>query len=129
MLDINRNQPVPGRSVVGAEIQFIADVANQGVVMVKAFDEHYGFGGRIGQVLVDNGVAIVGTHCNRDNQVFAIFSDTGTRAPVRKIRSCVNHPVLFLGCYQLVKEDRHILVQRLEFFLLFCLGIAAVVKA
>ena len=43
---------------VSGEIEFVTDISNQRVVVIKALDKHDRFGIRIGQILVADRVAI-----------------------------------------------------------------------
>ncbi len=129
VLRVDYDQAILGCAIIGAEIQIVADIADQAVVVVEALDDGPEFGPGLRQVLVDDRITVVRADRDRDDEMITVVGHRCARTPVGLFRNLVHQFVLGLRRADAVEPDLHVLVERLELLRFRRRRITAVVEA
>jgi len=128
-IQVDRDQAVLRRTIVGIEEHAPVKVADETVVVGELIDQHRDLRVRVGQILPCNPIAVVGAVKHRDHQEVAVVADAGGKAPLGLVRALVDQRVIGLGVTETVVVNLLVQVQRLEFRFRVGFRIATVVEA
>ena len=93
---IDSDQAVPRRGLIGAEVEFVADIADQGVIVFESVDDDAGLRVGIRQVLVGDREPVIGTDANGYDKMISVIGNFGIGSPIRLVRPGVDERICIL---------------------------------